>query len=361
MKKFFKRSMLTAVAGLGLVFAAACGGGGNNAAPAPAENSGDAAAGEGEAEVVYQDPPSTVVIGTASQGGVYYIYGSGLGELVNSELGVTANVEVTGGPVDNIRLIQADAQDIGMITTGPGYQAIHGQGEFEGNPVEEIRVIFPMYTTPFHWWALESSGVASLDDIVEKGVNRIGVGPSGGTSGTYLPLIHELLGFDVTSVQAGASDMASSQMDGQLDVIGFAAGLPIPAVQEVAAQRQINLFGIDGEQRDKVIAEYPFFTPYTIPAGTYENIDHGDIETIAQFNFGIVHKTMNIDFVYELVKAYHENQEALITVASAAQEAVPEAILINTDLPLHPGAIKYYEEIGIELPESVYPPEYQKN
>jgi TRAP transporter TAXI family solute receptor len=356
MKKYLRRSMLTAVAGLGLMFVAACGGNDSANSADSAENSG-----EGEAtEVQYQDPPSTVVIGTASQGGVYYIYGGGLGQLLESKLDVTANVEVTGGPVDNIRLIQAGDQDLGMITTGPGYEAINGVGtEFEGDPHEDIRVVFPMYNTPFHWWALESSGVASLDDIAEQGIKRSGVGPMGGTSGTYLPQIHEQLGLDVTPVYAGAGDMASQQQDGQLDVIGFAAGLPIPAVQELAAVRDINLFGIDGEQRDQVIEKFPFFTPYTIEAGTYENVEHDDIETIAQFNFGIVHKTMNVDFVYELVKAYHENNDLLVSTHSSAKEAVPEAILLNETVPLHPGAIKYYEEIGIELPEAVYPAEYQ--
>lgn len=356
--KNLRRSLLTIVTGFGLVLATACGSGNETASPSP--NDGEGTGDDKSYEVLYQDAPSTVVIGTASQGGVYYIYGGGLGQLLEQKLGVTANVEVTGGPVDNIRLITNGDQDLGMITSGPGYEAINGVGsEFEDNPHDDIRVVFPMYYTPFHWWALESSGVASLDDIATQGISRTGVGPMGGTSGTYLPLIHDLLDLNVTPVYAGAGDMASQQQDGQLDVIGFAAGLPIPAVQELAAVRDINLFGIDGEQRDQVIEAFPFFTPYTIAAGTYENIDHGEIETIAQFNFGIVHKTMNIDFVYELVKAYHENNDLLVTTHSSAQEAVAEAILKNEVLPLHPGAIKYYEEIGIDLPDSVYPPEMQ--
>lgn len=357
MKKFFRRSLLTAVAGFGLVFATACGGSGDSSAPA--NNDGGDSEG-GSAEVQYQDRPTTLSLGTASQGGAYYIFGSGLGELISAELGVTTNVEVTGGPADNIRLIQAGAQDIGMITTGPGYDALHGQDTFEGDVNDDFRVIFPMYDTPFHYVALKSSGIESIEQLVEEGVDRIGTGPAGGTSGSYLPLIHEAIGLDATPVQAGADDMFSQQKDGQLDIIGFAAGIPIPAIQGAAVESELNLFGIDGEIRDLVIEKYPYFTPFTIPAGTYENIDHGDVETISQFNFGAVHKTMNIDFVYELVKAYHENNEKLVAAWPAAADIKPEDILINETLPMHPGAIKYYEEIGIELPESVYPPEYTK-
>ncbi|SDY54794.1 hypothetical protein SAMN05421736_102234 [Evansella caseinilytica] len=296
------------------------------------------------------DYPTTVVIGTASQGGLYYIYGSGLGELLSSELGITSNVEVSGGPVHNMQLVQSKEYDIGLVTLGPAYEGYMGEGDWTGGQkLEDVRMAFPMYTTPFHWWSTDLS-VQSLDDI--KGKRNVGVGPAGGTSGTYLPLIHELLGIDARPVQAGASDMTGQQMDGQLDVIGFAAGVPIPAVQEVLAQKEVNLFGISGEQRELVIEELPYFEAFTIPGGTYEQFPD-DIETIAMFNFGIVNKDADEQFVYDLVKAYHENNDFMITTARAAEEAVPEAILNNTVIPLHPGAVRYYEEIGVSIPDSL--------
>jgi TRAP transporter TAXI family solute receptor len=342
MKMNWKKKALTAVTGLSLTLMAACGG-------------TDQASSGGE--VKEEERPTTVKIGTASQGGTYFIYGGGLATLLEQELDVTANVEVTGGPVHNMQLTQARDQDIGLITLGPGYEGYTGTGEWtQGNKMEDVRVVFPMYTTPFHWWALKDTGVTKLEDI--KG-QRVGVGPSGGTSGTYLPLIHDALGLDTENVQAGASDMASQQMDGQLDIIGYAAGIPISALSEVEAQREITIFGIDGELREKVIEKHPFFFNFTIPADTYNSLDQ-DIETIAMFNFGIVHKNMNADFVYDLVKAYHENNDLMVRTHVSAKEATPEAILRNEVLPLHPGAIRYYEEIGIDLPDSVYPAEWNK-
>lgn len=335
--------LLLVVAIFTLAFTAACGNEGTSAEP----EGDDAAPKESKTS-----KPKTVTIGTASQGGVYYIYGGGLASLLDKEFGITSNVEVTGGPVHNMQLAQSKDIDIGMITLGPGYEGLTGTGEWTGGKkLEDVRVIFPMYTTPFHWWALESSGVKSIADMKGK---RVGVGPAGGTSGTYLPLIHDALGLNTQDVQAGASDMTSQQMDGQLDIIGFAAGIPIPAVSEVESQRKINFFGIDGAERNKVIEDYPFFFPYQIPKDTYTTLEE-DLETIGMFNFGIVHKDSDEDFVYEFVKAYHENQDFLITTHKSAEEAVPEAILMNDVMPLHPGAIRYYEEIGIDLPKSVYP------
>ncbi|WP_088105755.1 TAXI family TRAP transporter solute-binding subunit [Halalkalibacter urbisdiaboli] len=349
----WKKKTLGLVAGLSLVFTAACGGSDTSTSEEKDANEGGEAASQ---EVSYQDYPKTVKVGTASQGGTYFIVGGGLASLLENELDVTANVEVTGGPVHNMQLTQAGDQDVGFVTLGPAYEGYTGTGEWTaGNKMEDVRIAFPMYTTPIHWWALEDSGVDSIEEIAGQ---RVGVGPAGGTSGTYVPLIHDVLGLDTENVQAGASDMASQQMDGQLDIIGYAAGIPISAVSEIEVQRKINFFGIDGEMRDKVIEEFPYFFPFTIPADTYTTLDH-DIETIAMFNFGIVHKDANPDFVYDLVKAYHENQDELIGTHASMEEAVAEAITINDSVPLHPGAIKYYEEIGIELPESVYPAEWE--
>ncbi len=351
MKKF-KRALFTAVAGVSLLFAAACGGGEETGGSTEPAGSGDTNGGDSQPadEGTSADYPSTVVIGTASQGGLYYIYGSGLGELLSKELNITSNVEVTGGPVHNMQLVQNKDQDIGLVTLGPAYEGFKGEGEWTGGQkFDDVRIVFPMYTTPFHWWSTDLS-ITSIDDISSK--RNVGVGPSGGTSGTYLPMIHNLLDVDATPVQAGASDMVSQQMDGQLDVIGFAAGVPIPAVQEILAQREVSLFGISGAQRDQVIENLPYFDRFTIPGGTYEQISE-DIETIAMFNFGIVHKDADEQFVYDLVKAYHENNEFMVSTARAATEAIPEAILNNTVVPLHPGAIRYYDEIGISIPDSV--------
>ncbi|OLS37300.1 TAXI family TRAP transporter solute-binding subunit [Bacillus sp. MRMR6] len=340
----WKRKVITVFTGLSLLVLAACSGGGNQTS-----------SGEG-GEVKYKEYPTTVKVGTASQGGTYFIVGGGLANLLEQKLEVTANVEVTGGPVHNMQLVQAGDQDVGMVTLGPAYEGYTGTGEWtEGNKMEDVRIIFPMFTTPMHWLSLESSGITKLEDIKGK---RVGAGPAGGTAGTYVPMIHEVLGLDTANVHAGWSDLASQMMDGQLDVIGFGAGIPISAVTEIEVQRDVNFFGVDGETRDKIIKEFPYFMPFTIPADTYTTLDR-DLETISMFNFGIVRKDANEDFVYDLVKAYHENQEMLIQTHTSMEESVAEAIKLNKNVPLHPGAIKYYEEIGIELPKSVYPPEWK--
>ncbi|GAK04909.1 TRAP transporter solute receptor, TAXI family precursor [Geomicrobium sp. JCM 19037] len=341
-----KLKMFTLASVLPLLLLSACG----------EESSG----GDAEGEFQELDYPSTVTIGTASQGGTYYIWGGAFSSLLEDHLDITSNVEVTGGPVHNIQLLGAGDAHLGMTTVGPLFEGYYGEGAWVGDePYEDIRVIFPMYTTPFHWWSLENTGV---DNIQEHAGQRVGVGPSGGTPGEYNPQIYDALGIETgDQVQAGASDMTSQMLDGQLSHIGFSAGIPISAVTEVEAQASINIYGIDGEDRETVMEALPYFTEYVIPGDTYGQLD-GDLETIGMYNFGVVQREANADFVYDLVKAYHENIDQIISVHQSAEEAQdPEAILMNEEYPMHVGAIRYYEEIGIDLPDEVYPEEYESS
>ncbi|WP_085993091.1 TAXI family TRAP transporter solute-binding subunit [Oceanobacillus senegalensis] len=323
------------------------------------DNAEDASGNSGGESAGSSEYPSTVTIGTASQGGTYYIWGGGLANLLEEHLDITSNVEVTGGPVHNIQLLDQGDIQIGMVTNGPLYEGYYNDGVWTNKEYKDIRVIFPMYHTPFHWWSSADSGATSIRDHEGE---RVGVGPAGGTPGTYNPLIYEVLGIETgDQVQAGASDMASQMLDGQLDHIGFSAGIPISSVTEVETQMDINIYGLSEEDRKTVMEELPYFTEYTIPADTYEQLND-DLETMAQFNFGVIQKDANEDFVYDFVKAYHENIDQMISTHASAKEAEdPAAILKNQEFPLHPGAIRYYEEIGIDLPEAVYPPEWEEN
>ena len=144
-----------------------------------------------------------------------------------------------------------------------------------------------------------------------------------------------------------------------MDANSFASGIPVAGVLETAAQMDIVLFGVDGEARDKVIAEWPYWSPAAIPAEKYDFLDE-DVETIGIWNMAIGHKDLPDDLVYEIVKAVFDSHDDMVLSHSSAEETVPENIIHNTWMWMHPGAIKYFEDQGIELPADVYPPEYQK-
>lgn len=299
--------------------------------------------------------PSRLSLGTAGTGGVYYVYG-GWGNLVAEMLGVSVDIEQTGGPADNMMLVNDKANDMGMITMGIGWEGWNGlEGTaFEGNPCKNVRAMFPMYSTYSQFWAHKDTGIKSIWDLDGKSV---GVGPTGGTPGTYHPLIFELLGINARPVFGAIGDLVESQQDGLVDANSFASGIPLAAVLNYAANvgpENVVFFGIDGEAREKVIEAYPYWTPDVIPADTYEFIDE-DIETINVFNWAICHKDLPESLVYEIVDVIMTNNDRMMEIHVAAAETVPEKVNTNTFLPLHPGAYRWFVEHGYEVPEGAKP------
>jgi TRAP transporter TAXI family solute receptor len=210
--------------------------------------------------------PESVKIGTASQGGTYFIYGSGWAGLVQEKLGIGTSTEATGGPVQNLALVQSGDLQFGMTTMGPAREAWEGKSPIApGVEMKDVRATFPMYQTPFQIIAPKASGIASVADLDGK---KVGVGPKGGTCGTYFPPFFEALGVNVTPQYGGASDLASQVQDGLIDAFAFCAGLPIPAFSELEAQAEVNIFSFTPEEQAKLVEQFPV-SAYEIPGGTY--------------------------------------------------------------------------------------------
>ncbi|MBW4975588.1 TAXI family TRAP transporter solute-binding subunit [Roseovarius mucosus] len=296
------------------------------------------------------DWPNSMTIGTASQGGTYFVYGNGFASYIAETLGVAATGEVTGGPVQNVTLVETGDHLMGLVTMGPAYDAWNGKSELApGLEHKSIRALFPMYQTPFQVIALKSSGINSVSDLAGK---RVSVGPAGGTPGTYWPLFMQALDVEATVSNAGASDAAGQLQDGLIDAFAFAAGMPISAFAELAASQDVVMFGLSEEELPKVLAAYPAMAPLTIPAGTYAGHDY-DQPTVALWNFAIAHQDMPESLAYEITKLAMGNSDRMIQIHAAAKETLSENWDKNTFMPFHPGAVRYFEEIGITIPDTL--------
>lgn len=293
------------------------------------------------------DWPSSLTIGTASQGGTYFIYGTGLAGLITQNLGVNASAEVTGGPVQNATLVETGDHQVGLVTMGPAYEAWTGNSELApGVEHSSMRALFPMYQTPFEAVALQSSGIANVTDMNGK---RVSVGPAGGTAATYWPRFFEVLGVEANISYSGANDATSQVKDGLIDAFAFAAGVPISAFAQIAAENPVNIFGFTEEQRDQILEALPEVSAFDVPGGLYQGFPDGHL-TVAMWNFVIAHEDMPESLAYEITKLVMENNEAMMQIHATAAETLPENAGENTFLPYHPGALRYFDEKGIEIP-----------
>src|SRR6185369_3769859 len=179
---------------------------------------------------------------------------------------------------------------------------------------------------------------------------RLGIGPRAGTGGTYIPTILKILGISA-ELAYGSFDVAATELlAGRYAAIVTLPGAPVPAVQEVEAKEPVTFFSLSAEQIETIRKAIPEFSLSKIAAGTYRLL-HEDYVTIGVYNFAIGRADLPDDLVHQLVKAVHENQPRLVKAHATARETVPENVLKNTFLPFHPGAVRYYREVGINIPD----------
>lgn len=294
--------------------------------------------------------PASINVGTASQGGTYFIYGSGFANLVTELLGVNAGAEVTGGPAQNATLVQTGKLQFGMVTMGPAYEAWVGESEvLPGVKHDKMRAMFPMYQTPFHGIALAKSNIKTLSDLKGK---TMGVGPAGGTAAAFWPRVMKALDVPVKVQYGGASDQAGQLQDGLLDAFAFAAGIPIAAFSQVLAQVDGVILVPTAAENAMILEKFPAFSPFTIPANTYKNQTE-PLPTIAMWNFFIASKDMPDSLVYEMTKIAMEKHDRMMTVHSSASETLPENVIHNKFLPFHKGAVRWFEEKGYKIPDEL--------
>ncbi|WP_428929590.1 TAXI family TRAP transporter solute-binding subunit [Marinibacterium sp. SX1] len=303
-----------------------------------------------------QDIPGSAKVGTSSQGGTYFVYGSTWGGMVQNETGVSIGIEATGGPTQNMALVHLGDLDFGMTTMGPAFAGISGENPVApGVEMTDVRAVFPMYQTPFQILTLDGSGIESFDDLAG---HKVGVGPNGSTASQFYPQFSETLGVTFDIQYGGAGDLGGQLQDGLIDVFAYAAGMPVPAFSQVAAQADAQVITFSDEQIASLLEDYPSLSSFTIPAGTYQGQD-APVSTVAMWNFAIANKDVSADFVYEVTKVVLENNADLVAGHRAGAETLLENWDKNTFLPFHAGTVRYLKEQGIEVPANLIPPEFE--
>jgi uncharacterized protein len=287
--------------------------------------------------------PDSLLLATASPGGTYHAYGEGLSRILTRALGIRVAMRPTEGPIENIKLLEEGTVQLAFVTMGVALQAWDGDGEWaEGKEFRAMRAIFPMYDTPFQFAVFEESGIRSIADMAGK---RIGVGPEGGTTGTYLPRFLETLGIDADLSHGDWDDLAARMQERELDVLAVAAGVPFPSFAELEAKNTVRYVPLTRDQIVALDLAMPELTPSVVPVGVYPSLNRR-YETVGLFNFAVAHKDLPADLVYRIVEAVFANREQLMEAHPAAVETIPANFSRNTFLPFHAGASRYYQNIG---------------
>ena len=292
-----------------------------------------------------------VPIGAGPMVGTFFVTLSGYAKLMKDKLGWNANVEVTGGPVNNVQLAQAGKIQFGFSTMAPIYEGFHGTGWTNGKKHDNIRTIMATHSSYFHFYTFGDRGIAKITDVKDK---RLSAGSTASTPALFSKRVFEILGGAPKAYVTGSfADLNNQMRDGLVDVGFMVSGLPHGAVSELSARRPLSIFSFTPAERKKVQAKYPYLKSCTIPANTYKG-QSADVETVCLWNAIITHKGVPDQLVYDWAKTAFANLPALVQSHKSAQQTKPENVG-SLAIPLHKAAAKYYQEKGLAIPNDAKP------
>ncbi|MBS6954351.1 MAG: TAXI family TRAP transporter solute-binding subunit [Enterocloster asparagiformis] len=327
--------------GVFLLSAAGCSNQPVNTAPA----AGSAATSAAQASGDSKDSKVTIRIGGGPSSSANYTTFAGIGNLITKDHpNYLINTEISTGSQENIRMIQSGTVQFGVAMTDVEEAAAKGTREFEGSPVEICHVMGG-YTTMLHMFVPKDSDIQTLADLKGK---KLAVS-KGAMAQYYMPILLEAYGLtkdDVQITETALQDICDAVNDGNADFGVHITPFTSSPIADLAATKGIRLLSIDDEHIEKISSENPYFYKSVIPGGTYTGVDE-DTVVLGTRNNLVCAKSVDDEIVYNVVKSIIEHQDDLADVHPQANQFNKENAIEGALIDIHPGAAKYYKEIGL--------------
>jgi len=313
-----------------------------------------------------QEEDRSYILATATTGGTYYPVGVAIATLTKIRLqpstGISLSAISSAGSGENVRLLRDDEVQFAILQGLYGAWAWNGDGPLtEAGPQSDLRSITMLWPN-VEQFAVRSSYAASgtISDMNGLRGERFSIGArNSGTEGSGRHILGAL-GYDVDAdfdmVFQGYGPSADSLQNNVIDGMNAPAGIPVSALTRAFAAdgENLTILSFTDEEMMRVNAQYDLWTRYTIPGGTYPNQD-ADIATIAQPNFLTVRSDVDEEAVYQITKTIYENLAFLRSIHAATGDMSLERSVAGLPLPLHPGALRYYDEMGVDVPDALRP------
>ena len=293
-----------------------------------------------------------ISIATGGTGGVYYPMGGGIAAVLSKHVpGMQATAEVTGGSVDNLKLIGTDKPYIGLTMADATLDAYKGEDKFKGQKVP-VRTLMILYPNRMHLVSVDGRGVNKVADIKGK---RISTGSPGSATEVMAFRILEAAGLDkdkdVKRERLGVAESVNAMKDNKIDAFFWVGGLPTAAVTDLANTPGTKIKMVD---HSEVVAAMnkkygDLYIEDSIPKAMYKGMD-ADNKQATVMNLLVAHQNMDEKTAYNIVKTIFDKRSDLIAVHKEAENFKLENQKVSASpIPFHPGAVKYFAEKGIKL------------
>ena len=301
---------------------------------------------------VAQAQQKTISIGTGGTGGVYYPLGGGLANVLTKAIpGLQATAEVTGGSVDNLKLIGAGRSELAFVMVDAALDAEKGQDKFKGAPVP-VRTLMVLYPNQMHVVTIEGTGIEKFADLKGK---RVSTGSGGSATEVMAFRVIEAAGLDkdkdMKRERLGVAESVNALKDKKIDAFFWVGGLPTAAVTDLGATPGVKIKLIDhGDLAKKMNEKYGnLYASSTIKSGTYPGQTVNNVNTVV-WNILVANANMTDQMAYDIVKTVIDKKADLVAVHGEAKNfTIENQVKDYSPIPWHPGAVKYFKEKGVKM------------
>ena len=291
-------------------------------------------------------------IATGGTGGVYYPLGGGMANVLSKYVpGITATAEVTGGSVDNLKLINTGKPYIAFAMADASQDAYRGEDKFKGTKVP-LRTLMVLYPNRMHVVSVEGTGVNTMADLKGK---RVSTGSPGSATEVMAFRIIEAAGLDkdrdMKRERLGVAESVNALKDKKIDAFFWVGGLPTAGVTDLAASPGVKIKMIDHANLVPAMNKKygNLYVQDTIPRSTYHGMA-ADNHNATVWNILVSNEKMTDQTAYNIVKAVFDHKSDLVAVHKEAENFKLELQKqAATPIPFHPGAVKYFTEKGVKL------------
>jgi len=291
-------------------------------------------------------------IATGGTGGVYYPLGGGMANILSKYVpGLQATAEVTGGSVDNLKLIATGKPYIAFSMADAGQDAYRGEDKFKGTKVP-LRTLMVLYPNRMHVVTIDGIGITRMADLRGK---RVSTGSPGSATEVMGFRVIEAAGLDkdrdMKRERLGVAESVNALKDRKIDAFFWVGGLPTAAVTDLANTPGIKIKLIDhAETVAAMNKKYgPLYIEDVIPKATYRGMD-ADNRQATVWNILVSHENLSNQTAYNIVKTIFEKREDMIAVHKEAENfKLENQKAAASPIPFHPGAVKYFAERGVRI------------
>ncbi len=284
-----------------------------------------------------------VSIGTGGTGGLFYVIGAGISDVINKHLAdTTARAEVTGASVENNHRVASGQMTLGLSSSSTLYEAKHGEGPFNVSGALDVAAIAYLYPAVLQIATIDGEGVNAFEDLKGK---RVSMGPPGSNAAVLATRLLEEYGIfsEITPRFLSYNEGVQALVNGQVDATVVLAGAPTAALIDLDSQKDMKLLSADPAKLESLTQKYPYYQSYSLAAGTYPDVTE-PVNVINDpailFTSGKEDQTR----IYDITKAVFDHLDELGAVHPQAAKISVETAT-STPIPLHPGAEKYFSEL----------------